>query len=138
MSNAKNLVINLIESGHAKNKFYEWIKNQGGDIKNLKDKAKKYIVVSEKSGYINKIDSLKLSKLVFNLGSGRVKKTDKIDYACGVVLNKKIGQKVLKGEILGVIYYNKKVENMDKEFIDAFTIEKKKKKVKKIIIKTIK
>ncbi len=138
MSNAKNLVINLIESGHAKNKFYEWIKNQGGNIKNLKDKAKKYIVISEKSGYINKIDSLKLSELVFNLGSGRVKKTDKIDYACGVVLNKKIGQKVLKGEILGVIYYNKKVENMDKEFIDAFTIEKKKKKVKKIIIKTIK
>ena len=138
MSNAKNLVINLIESGHAKNKFYEWIKNQGGDIKNLKDKAKKYIVMSEKSGYINKIDSLKLSELVFNLGSGRVKKTDKIDYACGVILNKKIGQKVLKGEILGVIYYNKKLENMDKEFIDAFTIEKKKKKVKNIIIKTIK
>ena len=135
---AKALVINLLESGHAKNKFYEWIKNQGGDITKLRDKAKKYIVVSDKTGYINSINSQKLSQLVFDLGAGRVKKTDKIDYAVGVVLNKTVGEKVTKGEILGVIYYNKKVENMDKLFIDSFNIDKKKKKPKKIIIKTIK
>ena len=135
---AKKLVINLLESGHAKNKFYEWIRSQGGDITKLKTNAKKYIVVADKSGYINSIDSLKLSQLVFNLGAGRVKKTDKIDYAVGVMLTKTIGQKVMKGEILGVIYYNKKVENMDKVLLDCFRIDKKKKKMKKIIIKTIK
>ena len=138
MSNAKKLVINLLESGHAKNKFYEWIKNQNGDITKLKDKARKYIVVSTKSGYVNGIDSLKISKLVFDLGAGRVKKTDKIDYAAGVILNKKIGDRVFKGEILGVIFYNKKVDDMDKIFESSFNIGKKKKKVKKIIIKTIK
>ncbi len=138
MSRAKRLVINLLESGHARNKFYEWIKNQGGDITKLKDKARKYIVVSTKSGYVNEIDSHKISQLVFDLGAGRVKKTDKIDYAAGVMLNKKIGQRVLKGEILGVIFYNKKVENMDKIFESSFIIDKKKKRVKKIIIKTIK
>ena len=137
-SRAKKLVINLIESGHAKNKFYEWIRHQGGDITKLKSNAKKYIVVSDRSGYINSIDSLKLSKLVFDLGAGRVKKTDKIDYAAGVMLTKTIGQKVMKGEILGVIYYNKKVDQMDKELLESFHIEKKKKKIKKIIIKTIK
>ena len=135
---AKKLVINLLESGHAKNKFYEWIRSQGGDITKLKTNAKKYIVVADKSGYINSIDSLKLSQLVFNLGAGRVKKTDKIDYAVGVMLTKTIGQKVMKGEILGVIYYNKKVENMDKVLLDCFRIDKKKKKMKKIIIKNIK
>ncbi len=138
MSNAKKLVINLLESGHAKNKFYEWIKNQNGDITKLKDKARKYIVVSTKTGYVNGIDSLKISKLVFDLGAGRVKKTDKIDYAAGVILNKKIGDRVFKGEILGVIFYNKKVDDMDKIFESSFNIGKKKKKVKKIIIKTIK
>jgi len=135
---AKKLVINLLESGHAKNKFYEWIRSQGGSITKLKDKAKKYIVVSDKTGYINSIDSQKISKLVFDLGAGRVKKTDGVDYAVGVTLNKTIGQKVLKGEILGVIYYNKKIENMDKLFIESFNIEKSKRKPKKIIIKTIK
>ena len=112
---AKKLVINLLESGHAKNKFYEWIRSQGGDITKLKTNAKKYIVVADKSGYINSIDSLKLSQLVFDLGAGRVKKTDKIDYAVGVMLTKTIGQKVMKVEILGVIYYNKKVEIYNEE-----------------------
>ena len=135
---AKKLVVNLIESGYAKNKFYEWIKSQGGDLTKIKDKAKKFIVVSNKSGYVNSIDSIKLAKLAFDLGCGRVKKTDKIDYAAGLMLNKTIGDKVMKGEILGVIFYNKKVENMDQIFTSAFNIESKKKRQKKIIIKTIK
>lgn len=135
---AKNLVINLIESGHARNKFYEWIRYQGGDITKIKDNCKKFIVVSDRTGYINSIDSIKISKLVFDLGAGRVKKTDKIDYAVGVMLNKTIGNHVRKGEILGVIFYNKKIEDMDKIFSESFNIQKKKRKVKKIIIKTIK
>ena len=135
---AKRLVINLLESGHAKNKFYEWIRSQGGDIIKLKDKARKYIVVSKRSGYVNSIDSLKLAQLVFDLGAGRVKKTDRIDYATGVLLNKTIGDRVNKGEILGVIFYNKKVDKMDEIFESVFNIEPKKKRPKKIIIKTIK
>ena len=135
---AKQIVVNLIESGHAKNKFIEWIKYQGGDLKKLKDNAKKYIVMSQENGYVNKVDSLKLAKLVYDLGAGRHKKTDKIDYAVGVILNKTIGSKVTKGEILGVVFYNKKVKDFEERFVDAFTIEKKKKPVKKIILKTVK
>ena len=135
---AKNLVINLIESGHARNKFVEWIKYQGGDLNKLKDNAKKYIVVSPKTGYVNEIDSLSIAKLVHDLGAGRHKKTDKIDYAVGVVLNKTIGEKVNKGDILGVIFYNKKLDNMEELFINSFKIDKKKRNIKKIIIKTIK
>ncbi len=138
LKKAKELVINLIESNHAKNKFIEWIKYQGGDIKKLKDKAKTYIVVSDKCGYLNSIDSLKLAQLVHDLGAGRKKKTDKIDYAVGVTLNKTLGEKVNVGDILGVIYYNKKVKDMENMFRDSFKIDKKKRNVKKIIIKTIK
>ena len=135
---AKKLVINLLESGHARNKFYEWIKAQGGDIKKLKGKTKKYIVVSTKEGYVNNIDSVRLAKLEFELGSGRHKKTDKIDYGVGISLNKTLGDKVYKGDILATIYYNKKVDNMETELKDSFKIEKKKRRPKKIIIKTIK
>ncbi len=137
-TNAKKLVINLLESGHAKNKFYEWIKSQGGNIHKLKDKAKKVDIISTKTGYVNSIDSNLIAELVFNLGAGRVKKTDPVDYAVGVTLNKVIGDKVKEGEVLGTIYYNKKLDRMDKLFINSFKIEKKKKRVKKIIIKTIK
>ena len=137
-ANAKKLVINLLESGHAKNKFYEWIKSQGGNIHKLKDKAKKIDIISTKTGYVNSIDSNLIAELVFNLGAGRVKKTDPVDYAVGVTLNKVIGDKVKEGEVLGTVYYNKKLDGMDKLFINSFKIEKKKKRVKKIIIKTIK
>jgi len=138
MRKAKELVVNLIESGHAKNKFNEWIKYQGGDIKKLKDKAKKFIVISDEKGYINKIDSVKIATLVHDLGAGRNKKTDRIDYAVGVTLNKVVGEKVNIGDILGVIYYNKKINDMENRFKESFKIEKKKRNVKKIIIKTIK
>ena len=137
-ADAKKLVINLLDSGYAKTKFYSWIKYQGGDINKIKDKAKKKEVVATSSGYINKLDSLKLSELVFDLGAGRVKKTDKIDYAVGVVLNKTIGERVNVGDTLGTIYYNKKVKDMEDKLLSCFQIEKKKKKVKRIIIKTIK
>ena len=135
---AKELVINLLESGHAKNKFNDWIKYQGGDLSKLRDKAKKLNVIATESGYVNKIDSLKLSKLVFDLGAGRVKKKDKIDYAVGVVLNKTLGDKVVKGDVLGTIYYNKKVVDMSDLLLNCYQIDKKKKNSKKIIIKTIK
>ena len=135
---AKKLAVNLVENGYAKSKFYSWIKAQGGNINKIRDKARKKSVISTKTGYINKIDALALSKVVFDLGAGRVKKTDKIDYAYGIVLKKTIGQKVNVGDTLADIYYNKKVENMQVDVLNAFSIEKKKKKVKKIIIKVIK
>ena len=135
---AKSIVINLLDNGHAKNKFYEWIKAQGGDITKLRDKAKKYIVMSKKTGYVNGINSDVIARLVFDLGAGRVKKTDKIDYACGVILNKHLGEKVNKGEILGIIYYNKKVDNMEERFSSAFEIESRRKRVKNIIVDVIK
>ncbi len=135
---AKSIVLNLLEGGYAKTKFYQWIKSQGGDITKIKNKAKKYIVISKDFGYVNGIDSNKIAELVFDLGAGRKKKTDKIDYACGVMLNKQIGEKVGPGEILGVIFYNKHVDNMEERFRDAYTIEKRKKQPKRIIISTIK
>ena len=135
---AKKLAVNLVENKYAKSKFYSWIKYQGGDINRIRNKAHKVTVISNKNGYVNKIDSHALSKLVFDLGAGRVKKSDKIDYAVGVILKKNIGSRVHIGEALGEIYYNKKVNNMQKILLDCFTIEKKKKKVKKIIIKVIK
>lgn len=137
-NNAKKLAANLVENGYAKSKFYSWIKAQGGNINKIRSKARKLEVISDRTGYINKIDSHKLSKLVFDLGAGRVHKKDKIDYACGVVLKKGIGTKVYEGDVIAEIYYNKRIKNMDQILLDSFQIDKKKKKVKKIIIKVIK
>lgn len=135
---AKSLVLRALKDGSAKNKFYEWIASQGGNANKLKNEALKMIVTSEKDGYINNIDPLSIASLVSSLGAGRKNKEDDIDYAVGVRLNKTIGDHVMKGDILGTIFYNKIEKNVNNIFMDSFVIEKNKKKIKKIIIKKIK
>ncbi len=138
LKSAKEEVLFSIKNGNAKRKFYEWIKYQNGDLSSLKIDAKKLIVTSDKTGYINNIDAERVGKLVFELGGGRHKKTDSIDYNVGFVINKKLGSKVNKGEILGVVYYNKVIDNMEESVRKAFIINKTKKRVHNIIIKVVK
>ena len=134
---AKKQVIDSINIGLAKQKFYEWIKCQKGKLNKFNIEANKHIIVSKCDGYINDIDAKILGNLVFELGAGRKKKSDKIDYNVGFMINKTIGSKVKKGEILGVIFYNKKPDKMETIARSAFIINKYKKRVHNIIIKTI-
>ena len=135
---AKKEVLEVISKKQARTKFYEWIKAQNGDVSKFKINAKKYIVTSNESGYVKEIDASLIGQLVFELGAGRKKKTDSIDYSVGYVINKSVGNKVLKGDILGIIYYNKEVNNMEEKVRNAYKITKSKRRVKNIIIKTIK
>ena len=98
---AKKLVVDAIDSGLARHKFYEWIKYQGGKISKFKVDADSVKVLSDVSGYINSIDAQGIGKLVFDLGGGRVKKEDSIDYGVGVSLKKTVGEKV-SGVVCGL------------------------------------
>lgn len=106
----EQLVLNSIETGAAFNKFKEMISAQGGDTsifegsEYLNKAGVKFEVLSSKSGYITSMDAAKLGKAAMILGSGREKKEDSIDYSAGIVLNKKPGDKVCKGEVLATFY----------------------------------
>ena len=103
------------------NKFLEFVKYQGGNINNISICENKYEVISDSEGYLIDIDSLKLAEFANDLGSGRKNKDDKINYGVGIVLNKKVNDKVEKNEILGYVYTN---ENIDVSILkDAFTIK---------------
>lgn len=134
---AKEMVILSIKSGMARAKFYEWIKAQHGTLNGFEIKANKYIVSSDKEGYLNKIDAEEIAKLVFDLGAGRSKKEDSIDYNVGVYINENLGKKIRRNDILGIIYYNKNVDDMENRFKNAFIINNKKKRVHNIVIKSI-
>lgn len=134
---AKEMVILSIKSGMARAKFYEWIKAQHGTLNGFEIKANKYIVSSDKEGYLNKIDAKEIAKLVFDLGAGRSKKEDNIDYNVGVYINENLGKKIRRNDILGIIYYNKNVDDMENRFKNAFIINNKKKRVHNIVIKSI-
>ena len=108
----KQKMLEQIQTGKALAKFKELVQNQNGDISyidnpNLFKKAKYILpVVSEKSGYIKKLDAKNVGEISVNLGAGRIKKEDKIDEAVGIIFKKKIGDKVGVGEILGYIHAN--------------------------------
>ena len=57
-------------------------------------------VISEKEGYIQEINAEEIGRLSCELGAGRKTKNDKIDLQVGVVLNKKTGDFVAKGDKL--------------------------------------
>lgn len=108
----KKRILENIENKKAYNKFVELVKKQGGDISYIEDtnkfeKAKfEMAVVSDKDGYVEKINAKRVGEISGFLGAGRVKKEDSIDKSVGIKLCKKVSNEVRKGEILGVIYAN--------------------------------
>ena len=99
-----------INKGRAYQKFLEIVKYQGGDLDSIGVSARIKKIRAEKSGVIKKIDALKLGKLSISLGAGRETKEDTIDYSAGIKLNKLLGDKVKKGDVLATIYTNEKVK----------------------------
>lgn len=113
LDEAKDMVIKSIEDGSSYNKFLELVSSQGGDINNIKVSNKKYLIKTDKSGVIKKIDALEVGKLSLELGAGKKTIKDKIDYTVGVKLNKLEGEKVKKGDVLATLYVNKVVPSID-------------------------
>lgn len=103
---SKNLLRESLLNGKAFKKFLEMVKAQGGNIDNLYPSAKKYDFLSWNSGYINRLDAYLIGEAVRVLGAGRYKKEDKIDPNVGIVLKKKLGDYVEKGEVILEVYYN--------------------------------
>lgn len=105
-------IMENIKNKKAYNKFLELVSKQGGDVSFIENTEKfekaKYIipVVAKKEGYISELDALAVGKISVNLGAGRMKKEDGIDNSVGIVLNKKIGDKVKIGDELAYIHAN--------------------------------
>lgn len=119
-----------VEGGKALENFREWISAQGGDTRVIDDyslfkKASlKKEVTAEKSGYISQMDSQKIGSICVDLGAGRRIKGDKIDHGAGIILIKKTGEWVEKGEAVVTLYTDKEeaLDSAEKEFLSAVKI----------------
>lgn len=112
VTEAENLVNDAIKSGKALEKLKEWISHQGGNgnwIENPDNFPKaefKEDIISEKDCYISSMNAEEIGISSVILGAGREKKEDTIDFSAGIVLNKKSGDKVAKGDIIATLYTN--------------------------------
>lgn len=112
LEEARAMLEEVIANGEALEVMKQFIKNQGGnpaivDNANLLPQAK-YIneIPSEKEGYISFMEADEIGTAAMVLGAGRATKESEIDLAVGIVLNKKVGDFVKKGESIATIYSN--------------------------------
>ena len=117
LEEAREMLEKAIEDGSALEKFRQLIESQGGngdviDDYNLLPTAEyKVELTSDAEGYVTQIESENMGVAASILGAGRETKESEIDLAVGIVLEKKVGDKVKKGDTLAVIHSNK--ENVD-------------------------
>lgn len=112
IAQGKQLAADLIASRQALDKFRRMVALQGGDPAVIDDparlpRAKRSLeVLSAKSGYVSAIQCEDVGTACVILGGGREKKEDSIDPAVGIVLHKKVGDRVSAGEPLCTLHYS--------------------------------
>lgn len=134
-----------LQSGAAYKKFREFITAQGGSLKEIDNPELfpeaefKHDVLCKKDGYITKMNAEKIGSSSVILGAGRVKKDDSIDHSAGIILHKKTGDEVKKGDALATLYTNKKesIASADSLFSEAVNISETKKEACPLIYKII-
>ena len=127
---ARKALVENIKNGKAFEKFKEFVKAQGGDVEYI-DHPEKFPVSknlieikSDDEGYIKTIDALAIGLGSCHLGGGIEKITDVIDMSAGIILNKKVGDFVKKGELLCTLHTNKdNVDHIIKSVKEAFIFQ---------------
>ena len=117
LDDAKRLFNQQIENRKGLKTLAKLVHAQNGDESyifnpSLFKKAKYvYEIKSNVKGYVNHINALEIGNAAMMLGAGRAKLSDKIDHAVGIVLAKKVGDKVNVGDVIATIHSN--IENVD-------------------------
>lgn len=132
---ARTMLKEVIDNGKALDKLAEFVKAQGGDPSYVYEPEKFELakiceeIPAPADGYVQKIvcDEIGICSLI--LGGGRETKESEIDLSVGLVLHKKVGDKVEAGESLATIYANdvQKCKQAKERFLAAYTISKEEK-----------
>ncbi len=112
IESAREKLLATIESGAALDKLAELVEAQDGDKRAVYDTSLlpmapvQFEAVSEVSGFLSHIECEKVGLISMHLGGGRATKESEIDLSVGLVLHKKVGDRVEQGESLGTIHAN--------------------------------
>lgn len=127
---AKIMLKNSIASGKALDKFKQFIKAQGGDDRVIDDPGmlpqSKFIedIVAPREGFVKRITADEIGHASLILGAGRETKDSTVDLSVGIVINKKVGDKVSFGDCIASIHGNdeKKIMLCKEKLLKAFEI----------------
>ncbi len=142
---AERRVTEALDSGRAFDTLRRWIIGQGGDEAVLLDPSLlpsaplSLDIEAERDGYISDIDALGVGETSLLLGAGRQTKEDALDMGAGVILHKKTGDRVAKGEPIATLYASEEVrlENAKKHFLSAVAYSDNQPVLPPLIYKTV-
>lgn len=131
LAQCRSLARQQIANGEAFAKLKEMVQAQGGDTSVLDNPEKFappnvcYEVLAQREGFLYAMDTERCGVASMELGAGREKKEDPIDYSAGIVLRKKVGDFVRKGEVLASFYSSEesKCRTAEQTFTQALRIQ---------------
>lgn len=139
LDEAKDKLRAVIDNGEALEKFRVFLKNQGGDASVVDDPSKlpqaeyQFEVKAEESGFVEEIAAEEIGIASAMLGAGRQTKEDEIDLAVGLVLKKKVGDRVEQGDTLAVIHSNSEdIKEVEQKILDNYRIGSRENKIELI------
>lgn len=144
LEEARRMLQEVIENGKALESFKTFLAAQGGDpsvvddVAELPQAAHKIEVKAEKDGYVSEIVADEMGTAAMWLGAGRATKDSEIDLAVGLMLRKKVGDEVKKGESLVTIYSNKEdVQEVREHILKNISISSEKVDAPSLIYDTV-
>lgn len=115
---ARRELKDLLDSGQAVEKLRELVSAQGGDATAIEDSALLpraevvHEVTTPREGNVSQLNAMEVGLTALELGAGRTKKGEPVDHAVGIVLHKKIGDRVQRGDTLCTIHA-RNLEDLD-------------------------
>lgn len=142
MEECEKMAEQAIKDGSALQKLIAMVEAQNGDVTVIKnpDSFKKaeyyYDVVAQHSGYVVHMDAQQLGIASMILGAGRETKESEIDFAAGITMHKKTGDKVQVGDVIATLYTEKydTISEAEKVLREAYEIGEKKPEMEKLVI----
>ena len=136
----------LIGNGEAAQRFKAMIRFQGGDsrvVDNpglLPKAARSMRIASPRSGFVARLDARKIGEAAVLLGAGRTRMDQALDYGAGILLDKKLGDPVKKGECVALLYASAdaKLRAARSSYLEALRVDAKAPKVHPIVREVLK
>lgn len=123
---AREEVLDVLRSGAAKEKLFEMIRLQGGDVNDtvMNDVAHKVAVVADQAGVVKSIDAQQIGEVSVALGAGRLTKESVLDFDAGIELVVKDGERVAVGDVLAYLYANNDIqEHIVAQALRAYNVQ---------------
>lgn len=127
---AREKLLTGIADGSALNKLAQLVEGQEGDRRAVFDTSLlpaapvQYEVICNEEGYVNHISAADVGMVSMHLGGGRETKESEIDLSVGVVLKKKVGDRVLSGESIATVHASspEKAKEAAEKLLECYTI----------------